>query len=208
MSHHKELLKLLIQAYEHQQQKDNREALVLYHKAVERFGANPHLFVAIALCHYRLTVDSRESEPDHGREAISWMSQAVTMEPNRGAWHYLLGEMYQIIMNDYEHAAQEFRRAIELNPHNAQELFNAASLYEYPEKVVTLEEVIGWLEHATEVAPQDPHCRFRLGEFYHRAGRSSEAEEEWIVALSWCSQTPYYQGFIGTIREAIETDEE
>ena len=205
MSKSRGLSKLLLLAGERKLQKDYQGALTLYHEAIEQFGENANVFVAIALCHYLTTATPGEVyRKDHEKEAVCWMRKAINLAPNYGHWHYLLGEMYQILGSDDENALREYRQAIELNPYDALVLFNLASLHGPPENLVSLEEAIGWVERAVQLAPRNPDYHFRLGELYHEAGRFAEARELWQEILLWTSNlSPEY---VYRVRRALDSE--
>lgn len=205
MSKGRGLVELLLLAGERKLQKDYQGALALYREAIERFGENANIFVAIALCHYLMSaVPSETHRKEHGKEAVHWMKSAIALAPNHGHWHYLLGEMYQILESDDENALREYRRAIDLNPYDALVLFNSASLHGPPENLVSLEEATGWVERAVQLAPRNPHYHFRLGKLYHEAGRLAEARELWLEILLWTSDLS--AEYVHRVRKALDLE--
>jgi tetratricopeptide (TPR) repeat protein len=200
------LSELLLLASERKLQKDYQGALALYHEATEEVGDNAGVFVAIALCHYMITAIPGETHrKDHEKEAVYWMKRAIDLAPNHAHWHYLLGEIYQIVGSDDKSALQEYRQAIELNPYDAQVLFNSAGLHGPPEDPVSLEEAIGWVERAVQLAPRNADYHFRLGELYHEAGRFAEAQKLWLEILLWTSGLSHE--YVARVRKALAPEE-
>lgn len=174
------LYSLLVQANELKSRADYHGALSLYLKAFEQVGERVDLFVLIAYCHGAICM--QEGSDAVCFEAIHWMKRAIALEPTNGHLYADLGEIYHLGILDYEQAAEAFRNALALNPDDLQALRGAAALYGVPEDVVTLEEAIGWTEHALHLDP-DPDIHVYLGDLYFGAGRVSEARGEWLKAL-------------------------
>jgi Tfp pilus assembly protein PilF len=115
---------------------------------------------------------------------VEWMQRAIDLAPEQSRFHAHLALFYSLGLNAYEKAAQEFRMAIKLNPNDAEILFNAASLCELPEKVVSLGECTGWLERAISLKPDDAHLYARQATIlYRQADRVDDAQRMWVKAL-------------------------
>jgi tetratricopeptide (TPR) repeat protein len=195
------LASLLVRANELRRQKDYRAALALYLEALERFGENADLLAMIAGCHFSLALHDPHETGQNYRESVAWMEKAIALAPNDARLHANLADYHQLGTLDYEQAAREYRRAMELNPSDVRAIIGTAALYGVPEEVVTLEEAISWLERATQLEPDKPDYRARLGQFYHEAGRVLDAEREWLKALL-CPQ-PLDPGYVQMIEAAL-----
>ena len=197
-------LSLLVRANKLKSEGDEQAALMLYFEALERFGESAELLAAIADCYFSLALGNPDETGENYERAISWMKRAIALAPNDPRLHAHLAQFYELGTLEYEKAAEEYRKAIELNPNDVWTLFNAASLYGVPEEVVSLEEAINWLERAVQLEPDDPIYHARLGEFYYKAGRVSDAEREWRRALL-CPR-PLDIGYVRMIEEAMGID--
>lgn len=191
----KTLVTLLLKANELRRQQNYQAALKLYLRALEQSEESIELLTIIAFCYLAL------AEP---QKAVVWMEKAVALAPNNARLHADLAEYHSLGTLDYEQAAREYRKAIELNPNDIRALVGAAALYGVPEEVVTLDEAISWLERATQLKPDDPNYHARLGELYYKAGRLLDAEWEWLRALS-CSR-PLDPGYAQIIEVMLGTD--
>jgi tetratricopeptide (TPR) repeat protein len=192
---------LLIQANELRRQRDYPAVLALYLGLLERFGENtnllPNLLAMVAGCYYSL---------DLYDEAIAWVEKAVALAPNDARWHADLAEYHWLGTLDYEQAAREYRKAIELSPNHIRTLVNAAALHNVPEEVVTLDEAVNWLERAVQLEPDNPRYHARLGEFYHKAGRLEDAKRGWVMSLL-CGP-PLEPGYAQMIEELLSKSDD
>lgn len=195
------LFSLLLKANQLKLEGKEQAALKVYFEILERYGESAELLAAIADCYFSLALGNPNETGENHERAIVWMKRAVALAPKNARLHAHLAQFYALGTLEYERAAEEYRRALELNPYDARTLFNAASLYDVPEEVVTLEEAIDWLERAVQLEPDEPVYHARLGELYYKAGRVSDAEREWLSALL-CPR-PLDQGYIQTIKEGM-----
>lgn len=120
-----------------------------------------------------------------GEQMIVWAEKSIKAAPNDARLHSLLGKY--LILTDVTRAADEYRRAIELNPVFGAALFSGAALYERSSSHISLGEAIDWTERALQVSPDDPNYHFQLGNLYRKAGREEEAANAFTKALL-CSQ--------------------
>jgi len=174
---------LLAKANELRHQEDYEAAIALYIKSIEYFGESADLLAVVASCYFALAGGTPDETGRNFEAAILWMEKAIELAPNDARLHADLAQYYALGFPDYERAIQEYRKAIELDPHSKEALAGAAALYGVPEEVVTLDEAIGWLERVVQLDPNDPNHHFRLGKLYWEAGRSADAEKEWLKAL-------------------------
>jgi len=190
------LIDVLIRANELRRQGDYSAALTLYLGLLDRFRESTdllaNLLAEIASCYDSLT---------RFDEAVAWVEKAIALAPNDAHLHDLLAEIHWLGTLDYEQAAREFRKAIELNPNDARVLGNAAALYIVPEGVVALEEAINWLERAVQLEPNNPRHHAHLGEYYYKAGRIEDAKRAWVIALL-CGP-PLEPGYAQKIKEFL-----
>lgn len=190
------LVNLLQQANELRSRGEYQAALEIYFNALHQFDESVELLAMIASCYFHLS---------KYYEAVFFIEKALRIAPDDARLHAALGEYHVLGTLEVELAAEEYRRAIELNPNYAAALADAAILLgDLPEEVVTMAEAISWLERATQIEPDNPNYHFSLGEMYWEAGRVAEAEHEWIRALL-CSR-PLHPDNAETIRKRLSTD--
>ena len=174
---------LLAKVNDLRHRKDYEAAITLCIRSINCFGESADLLALVAACYFALAGSNPCETGQNFEKAILWMKKAIELVPNDAHLHADLAQYYSLGVPEYEKAAQEYRKAIELDPHSKEALIGAAALYGVPEEVVTLDEAISWLERATQLDPNDPNHHFRLGKLYREAGRSSDAEKEWLKAF-------------------------
>jgi len=113
--------------------------------------------------------------------AVLWMEQAVDNDPQDARFHSLLAQC--LASFNPQRAADEYRRAIELNPVFGSALFGAAGLYGKATSKISLAEAVEWTESALKVSPDDPNYYFQLASLYHKAGREEEAVATFVKSL-------------------------
>lgn len=174
------LVSLLHQANELRSRGEYEAALQVYFDVLHNFGESADLLAIIALCYYHLS---------KYYEAVFFIDKAIRLAPDDARLYADLGEYHALGTLEVEWAAEAFRKAIELNPNDAEVLAAAATLlWDLPEQVITIDEAINWLERATQLSPNNPEYHFHLGMLYWEAGRVIDAEREWIKALL-CSRS-------------------
>lgn len=115
--------------------------------------------------------------------ALDWIEKAIELESENGIFYALRGEIYSLGLLDYQKAIEAYRIAITKKPNDAWILSSAASLYDVPDTVVTLEEAIKWMESCIEIAPSEGIYRARLASLYKEAGRIPEMKTQLSAAL-------------------------
>lgn len=174
----RELVEKLIHGNTLRLQKDYEGALVVYFGLLNRLPEEPELqayvYAMISDCYFRL---------NRYYEAVAFIEKALARMPEEARWHAWLAEYCWLGTLDLERAAQEVRKAIELNPHYVQALSLGAAIYGEPEEVIRLEEAIKWMERAVQLDPNNPDYYIRLGHLYYDAGRVEEAKRVWVKAL-------------------------
>ncbi len=184
------IITLLARANELRREGSYDGAIEIYREAAAKFGASAYLFRMIALCYF-LLYGKLNKGSEYCELAIYWMTKAIALNRADSILHSELAEFLWIGLLDLEHAAEEYRIAIELDPNNVRALSHAAGLYGQPPFVVTRGEADSWSQRLyrlkTQVSdrpdPDDPIAHATQGELYFQAGRQSDAEAEWQRAL-------------------------
>jgi len=175
-------------------------ALKLYDRLLSEIGETPGLLAAKANCQFRLA--SLEPKFERFQEAIALMKRAIALVPNDADLHVGLAGYYELATNEYKDAADECRKAIELSPYDVEALRQAAFLYRYPERVVSLEESVSWLERLIVLEPNNAGYHAFLAEQYQSIGRFQDANREAIRALL-CPR-PLESGWIDTMKHILD----
>lgn len=173
----KALTGMLIQANKKRRNHDFQGAIAIYLEILEWFGKSAKVLAVIANCYYAQDTYNPESSGINYSKAIEWIKKAIEIEPNNADLHASLAEYYWLGTLQYEQAAQEYRRAIALNPCVVNVLTSAASLYGVPGNVVTLEEAIKWLNQASLLESTEPRHLVQLVEIYINAGMVDKAHK-------------------------------
>lgn len=158
-----------------------REAIAVYQRLIQQFGATIGLYQTIASCYFSLGYEDGSNE--YFENAISVILEATILEPNSSTLLSILGQFYNLGTLEYEKAAGAYRKAILINPSNINALVNAAGLYGVPENVVTIKEAIEWLKRATSLDPTNPDYHLRLAHLYYEDGQIKDARQECEKAL-------------------------
>lgn len=99
---------------------------------------------------------------------------AVKLDPNNAAYHLTLGRLYQYNVPDAdpEKALRHFRRAVELNPYEAQGWLELATAFELQGKTSDAE---AYLRQANFLAPHIPSVQWAIGTVFLLHGNTDEA---------------------------------
>jgi len=195
-----EIGKLILQANKMRQQKQYSTAIELYLRINQISDSFAALCASIARCYYSISISTNE-KGENIKEAVNWMKKAVSISPERYDYHAELAQYYSLGLLNYELAAVEYRRAIDLNPFSVKTLLGAASLYGVPEEVIDIDEATDWLERASQLEQDDPNLHARLGFLYYENGRIKDAKDRWLIALLCAS--PLDAGYADMIERIL-----
>jgi len=117
---------------------------------------------------------------------------AVRLDPGNGEHRLKLGRLYQYNVADLqpEKAAEQFRRAAQLNPSQPQVWLELAAGAEFQGKMKEAEE---FLRRADSLAPNSPAYQWPIANFYLLQGNIGEAFRHFRVVLAGTSR---YDGII------------
>lgn len=178
---------------------DYLQAIQIGMKAIEKFGETCEFCELLSDLYFSLGVNSPVETGENYQNAIGWLKRAIKIDGTDSVLHVKLGDLYWLGALDYSSAEEEYRCAISLNSNNRKALINLAALYGSPDSTLSLSQAILYLTKALEIEPDDPNVYARLGELFYENGNRSEANKNWLRALT-CSK-PLEDGFVKFINE-------
>ena len=156
-----------------------RDALGLFHRAVERDSSFARAFAGIANCFVWLAsrgyIHPQEAT-EKGREAAR---RAMELDPDLAEAHYGLA-MVMYLADDPEGSMGELKKAVELNPNLAE---GYVLLAEESASFGHAEEMVRAAEKGYQLDPLSPGAIQWLGMAYFWTGREEEAMEHWTKTL-------------------------
>ncbi|MDQ6435034.1 adenylate/guanylate cyclase domain-containing protein [Mesorhizobium sp. LHD-90] len=153
---------------------DNRKAQEMFARAVE---LDPYFALAhanLAMTHTAL-YGHTAAPPEIIDEAFVMASRALELDPQESHCHRVIGTMW-LFRRQYHAAEQHFRRAVELNPNDADRRMGLGYLLVLRGKI---DEGLERMQEAGRLNPFPPvwyHARF--GVVYYSLGRFAEAAQE------------------------------
>ncbi|MCP1195958.1 tetratricopeptide repeat protein [Acetobacter senegalensis] len=156
-------------------QKDWKGAIAAYTQAIAL--ATPKKAVDWSLLFLRSMAYHEMGDWPHAKADLK---AALVLAPDEPVLLNSLGYSMAERKEDLPEAEKLLRRAIALSPQDAA---IRDSLGWVRVEQGDLKEGIMLLEQAAEQTPEDPEVNYHLGEAYWRAGRHSEAVDQWNVAL-------------------------
>lgn len=128
------------------------------------------------------------------RVQLTSLKRAAWLDPGNADYRYHLGRYYDLVARDPATAVEQYRAAVQLNPHSADYWFDLAYAYQ------VLEDKAGQtaaLERTVEAEPTNPGVAWTAANFYLVQG---ENEEDKATALTL--RTKALRGF----RVVLEND--
>jgi tetratricopeptide (TPR) repeat protein len=194
-------LNSLLQVNELRLEKKFETVISLCEDLITVYRSNEYLSSIIAQCYFMLGSTNSPESQNYYQKAITWISKAIELSPENPSFHADLGEYYWLGLLEYQKAAYEFKKALELNPQYVRALLGIAALYGPPESIVTLNEAIKYLQAAIKIEPDNPNYQGRLGQLYIEKGSSLDGEREWLKGLQ--SAKPIDPGYIQLIKDYL-----
>jgi len=128
--------------------------------------------------HYNLALAHQTLK--HFEQAAARFKEALRLDPNvHTAAHYHLGNALAE-QNKLEEALDCYRRATEVEPHNAHALINQAHVFT---RLGRLEDAIGCYRRALQTTPNSAPTHDSLGVLLMRQGKFTEAEQAFLAAI-------------------------
>jgi lipopolysaccharide biosynthesis regulator YciM len=115
-------------------------------------------------------------EPD-----LASLQRAVRLQPGNADYRYRVGRFLLLVEKSPEAAAQAYRSAIALDPHQARYWLNLAEAYQLLGKVA---EQADALERAMQADPKTPDVAWETGNAFLVRGETERAMEQFRVVLA------------------------
>jgi tetratricopeptide (TPR) repeat protein len=125
---------------------------------------------------------AREFLADHFSQKLDLASlqMAARLEPGNAEYQYRLGRYFLQKQNEPETAAQFFKSATALNPHNASYWLELARTYR---RLASSDQQKDALQHAIAADPSTPDVAWDSANFYWALGETDKALQEFRVVL-------------------------
>ena len=159
--------------YDQRTRSANSQARQMFKKAIELDPQYASAYVALGAYYYRTAVLGWTEFSDQAlQRAYDLAQKAIALEEANASAHRLLGEVY-VRRAQYDLAAGELKRAIELNPNDAKSYGTLGSVLLYSGRT---DEAIQSMETQIRFNPQiDPGDIMELGLAYYLKGRYEDA---------------------------------
>ncbi len=113
-------------------------------------------------------------------EARAPLQRAIELRPDEPHYHWALGDTYLLdsgLQNGFALAAEAYRKALKLSPHNEKALYSFAMALTRRGKEEDLREAAELLERLVRLQPQDINAHYKLAETYRRLSRPEDANK-------------------------------
>ena len=111
---------------------------------------------------------------------LASLSRACKMEPSNAEYRYLLGRYFWLIDRNPEQAAESFRAAVSLNPHQARYWLELDAIYQFLGDTAGQADA---LEHAVLADPTTPEVAWEAANLYAVEGETGKALKEFRVVM-------------------------
>jgi Flp pilus assembly protein TadD len=165
-----DLLGFLASLY--REKKDNETALQILHKTVEIEPKNDKLWFSLGAIY---------DENKQKEEAIAAMQKAIDLNPNNAAALNYLGYTFAEMGVELDKAERLIRQAMAIEPNDGFYLDSLAWVY-YQRG--DFKQAAEHLEHAVELAGEDPTITEHLADAYEKLGRRADALRIYRDALA------------------------
>ena len=157
----------------YQAARDNRAAIEILNKALEKGISSPQIHFALGLSYFNL---------GNLNSAINCFQKVLTLQPSFGKAYYYMGRCSAKLGNP-EKAALEYGQAISIDRTDYQSYFELSLLLV---KKGQLKVGVTHLEEVIRLNPKFAEAHYQLGKIYSKQGRVSEAIQslERAIALN------------------------
>lgn len=179
----KEYIKFLIEANSFREKKEFLKAITIYKKILSERRNDSEIMQLLAGCYFNYGLFNSNKAEEYFNLSIETIKKAIEIYPNKSSMHSDLGLYYKHGFLEYEKAKSEYLLAVKINPKNVSALEGLSSLYRLPERIITLEQAIEFLEAAISIEDDEPHMYFRLGSLYKEKNNTEKMEKTWKASL-------------------------
>jgi len=116
-----------------------------------------------------------------GDPGLHSLQRAVWLQPRNAEYHYRLGRYFSLVQPSPEEAAQSYRTAVALNPHQARYWFALAEAYQLLGDTTRQQNA---LENAIAAEPTTPDVAWEAANFFVVQGDTDKALHELRVVLA------------------------
>lgn len=129
-----------------------------------------------------LVLAGKEFAASHfaARPDLTNLERAVRLSPGNADYRHRLGRYFAFVASNPQAAAENFRAAIRLNPHQARYWFELASAYQVAGNPAGQREA---LERALQAEPTAPDVAWEAANFFLVAGETERAFHEFRVVI-------------------------
>ncbi len=115
-----------------------------------------------------------------GKLDLASLQIAARLEPGNAEYQYRIGRYFLQMQREPEAAAQFFRSATALNPHNSSYWLELSRTYR---RLADSDQQKDALQHATMADPSNPDVAWEAANFYWALGETEKALQEFRVVL-------------------------
>ena len=139
------------------------------------------LAVAVSLAYVGLCAARFAASVFGGRVEASSLKRAAWLDPGDADYRDHLGRYFDLVARDPASAAEQYRAAVQINPHSARYWFDLASAYQVMGDGV---RQMAALEHAIEADSMTPDVAWEAANLYLVQGENQKALREFRVVLA------------------------
>ena len=132
-------------------------------------NANYHYAKGLAYYHFK-----------NNEEALKYFDQAIKLNPYISAYFNFRGKILCDCRNEYEKALKDFKKAVELDPNEADYYFEKGLAYYYLEKY---KEALKDFSKAIKLNPKEAKYFYQKGYSYYLLNKNKEAIKEFHQAI-------------------------
>lgn len=184
-----ETIETLYRAYLERRRGKYKQALEKYTILIEEIEESPELANAIAHC-YDEWASSDVKYWEKFNDAISWYKRAIALSPNDSSLYYNLGRIFILETLDVEKGLEATLNAVSINPYYEDAWILLSTLEGLPEKLISLDDAISWLEKAISINPENYVALFNLALNLQKKGDIEKAKSALVKLLTSSGNTP------------------
>jgi tetratricopeptide (TPR) repeat protein len=184
---------------------DLEMAIRYFDQALKIDSSYARAWVGLSRAHFSQTASGVVSVAEGGENALKEAQKALKLDPNIAETHAAMAWVKTVYLWDWAGADASYKRALELEPTNADIVRDAAML---AHTLGRFDEAIVLARKAIELDPLSVTAHYRLGFHSYYAGRFSEAETAFRKVLELNPQRPETRVQLGRISLAQSKPQE